>query len=1100
MRLLIANRGEIARRIASTAKQRGYTVARIVAADEPTAHIKADFDDLLRLEGRGLNAYLDGASIIESAILGGFGHIHPGYGFLSESAEFADQCTHNRLMLVSPGSAALGLLGNKTEAIRLAASLGFPTIEGTRQGISKEEALAFFKVHAETGIVIKAVAGGGGRGMRVVRDANLLEESYDRCASEAERAFGSAEVYAEAYLENTRHIEIQIVGDGELVLSLGERDCTIQRRFQKVIEMTPAPNLNPTTLEQIENAAVQIARALKYKGLGTFEFLVDQHRTKNNWAFIEANPRIQVEHTITEESLGVDLVDIQLHIHEGNSLAKLVEQLIAKRLQRKTSIQFRINAERYGGDGRPRRTTGVVTELVIPSLPDIRFDSDLRSGMTISAEFDNLVGKLIATPKSGDHRAAFRLADLALKDFRLEGVETNAEIHRIFCGSADDNVFTWNTSSYQSWLENIIGSSAGAPVADGLQVTEQVATRPTESADQAPEGAPQKVRAIRADQAGRLLRLMVEEGAQVHQGQELYITESMKMEYGAIAPVAGVVLRRLRNEGEFIAEGDEILVIEETYNSGMVLTASDMRGIDDKRLNSYLTREALVMESFHARAAERGRGHGGDRLSLAEKITRLLGSTEFQEIGRFAYAAQEAKRPLEDLHKRTARDGIALGFGTYTGDSTEAGQSQQIGVLAYDINVLAGTQGLRGHHKTDRFIELLGRSRCPLVAFCEGGGGRPGDTDIDIAGGLHFTTFAEYARLRGTRPIVSIASGYTFAGNAVILGISDLIVATRDSNIGLGGPAMIEGGGLGQVLPSKIGPAEMLARRGVVDLVGHDEASCIALARRCLELLAFRSLVPRAPGLDKDALNKLIMLPSRRAYNPTQIVDGIFDAGSFLEIKPSFGLAAITGLCRLNGLAVGVAVSSSKVHGGAIDADTSEKLISLFDLCQRHQLPIIVLVDCPGFMVGPDAESTGQLKKAAELFVIGSRLTVPKIAVVTRRAFGLGAMAMSFGSLHRADRVLAWPQAQFGAMGIEGGVMLARKRELAAISDPTERKLKLDSYIREEEERGSSLNAAAKIEVDDIVMPGDTRMALTLCLKSISDHKGDRISEDRTTK
>jgi acetyl-CoA carboxylase carboxyltransferase component len=403
-------------------------------------------------------------------------------------------------------------------------------------------------------------------------------------------------------------------------------------------------------------------------------------------------------------------------------------------------------------------------------------------------------------------------------------------------------------------------------------------------------------------------------------------------------------------------------------------------------------------------------------------------------------------------------------------------------VMSYDATVLAGTQGQRNHQKTDRMLGVALDQQLPVVLFAEGGGGRPGDTDSNTLAGLHLSTFANYARLSGQVPVVGIAAGRCFAGNAALLGCSDVVIATRGSNIGMGGPAMIEGGGLGVFAPEQIGPAEQQFRNGVIDVLVDDEAQAVAAARHYLSFFQGRLAQWQAP--DVLRLREAIPESRVRSYDMRQVMQGLVDVGSLLELRAGFGVGIFTALARIEGRPVGLIANNPPHLGGAIDADAADKTARFLQLCDVHGLPLVSLVDTPGFMVGPEIEARAQVRHVSRLFVQAAHLRVPLLAVVLRKGYGLGAMAMAGGSFHTPVMTAAWPSGEMGGMGLEGAVRLGYRKELEALPEGPEREALFNTLLAELYERGQAVNMASALEIDAVIDPADTRRWLVQGLAS----------------
>jgi len=503
-------------------------------------------------------------------------------------------------------------------------------------------------------------------------------------------------------------------------------------------------------------------------------------------------------------------------------------------------------------------------------------------------------------------------------------------------------------------------------------------------------------------------------------------------------------------------------------------------------LAELLARRALTEDAARPEAVERRHAAGGR--TARENIADLVDPGSFVEYGRFAIAAQRGRREVEELIARTPADGLLGGTARVNGELF--GEGAACAVLSYDYTVLAGTQGALGHRKKDRLFELIERLRLPTVFFAEGGGGRPGDTDYPVVSALDTRAFALWAKLSGLVPRIAVVAGNCFAGNAVIAGCSDLIVATENVSLGMGGPAMIAGGGLGEVAPEAIGPLATQAGNGVVDVVAADEAEATALTKKLLGY--FQGATPPGPEPDQARLRELVPERQRRAYDPAPIVETLADEGSVTFLRSRFAPEIVTALARIEGRPLGFLANDSRHTAGAITSDAADKAARFLQLCDSFGLPVASLVDTPGFMVGVEAEATGLVRHASRLLVAGAALSVPLVAVVLRRGYGLGAQAMVGGSLHEPLLTVAWPSAHLGPMGLEGAVRLALRKELEAIEDEEERERRVGELTAAAEENARALNAAALFELDDVVDPAETRglIAATLAAAGRSDRRG----------
>ena len=495
---------------------------------------------------------------------------------------------------------------------------------------------------------------------------------------------------------------------------------------------------------------------------------------------------------------------------------------------------------------------------------------------------------------------------------------------------------------------------------------------------------------------------------------------------------------------------------------------------DDLRpeLAELFERRAAARDEARPEAVEKRRAKG--RRTARENVAALCDPGSFVEYGGLALAAQRSRRSLDDLIAKTPADGLVGGVGRVDGNACA--------VMSYDYTVLAGTQGAVNHRKKDRLFDVIERLRLPVVLLAEGGGGRPGDTDVPTVSGLETMAFALFARLSGLVPSIGVASGYCFAGNAALLGCCDLIVATSDANIAMGGPAMVEGGGLGTHAPEDLGPASMHARTGVVDVLVDDEVGAVDTARRLLSY--FRGRDDAGQAVEQDALRTAVPEHRRTAYDPRPIIETLADTGSVQELRPMFGRPIVTALARIDGRPVGILANDSRHLGGAIDSDAADKGARFVTLCDAHDIPILSLCDTPGFMVGPKAEETAQVRHFARMFVAGATVTVPYITVVLRKGYGLGAQAMAGGSFHAPLITVSWPTGEFGGMNLEGAVRLGFRKELEAIEDEAERDKAYQAIVAEAYQRGKALNLASHFEIDDVIDPAETRDLIVNVLKA----------------
>ncbi len=1000
--LLVANRGEVAVRVLRAAADLGIRTVAVYAEDDAASLHVTLADRAVAL--RGASPYLDIDQILDAA--DGCQAVHPGWGFLSENAAFARACSDRGLAFVGPSADVLELLGDKRRARELASSLGIPVLEAAP---------------GEFPVMVKAVAGGGGKGMRAVHAPEDLGSAVEACRAEALAAFGSDDVYLERLMPSARHVEVQLVGTSVI----GDRDCSLQLRHQKVVEIAPAPLLDPLTRKTLHEAATAIASAAGLTGVGTVEFLV----SGDSFAFLEVNPRLQVEHTVTEMVSGVDLVRTQLLLAWGGE----VDYTPANR---GSAVQVRVN----------QTSGGVLSSFGLPAGPGVRVDTHGYVGYRVGTRYDGLLAKVVVHGEDLD--VALNRARRALREFRIEGVSTNLEFLKTLLA------------------QDVVGATTDF-------ITEEPAS------------------GMRAPLAGTVVGV----------SPDSVVLEAMKMQH--VVRVSGDVLVSV---GDTVAEGQLLA-------SGAGESAEDSVAVDPEHVRPDLA-EVLARHDFDRPDAAAKRHARGGR-TARENIADLC--TDFVEYGGLAIAAQRQRRSLAELIERTPADGMVAGIGIVNG--------RRVVAMSYDYAVLAGTQGMRNHQKKDRLFALARQEDLPVVLFAEGGGGRPGDTDHSAVSGLDCGSFHAFATLSGQVPLVGVVAGRCFAGNAVLLGTCDVIIAVEGANIGMGGPAMIEGGGLGVFRPEDIGPLDVQVPNGVVDIVVATEEEAVAVARKYLSYFQAPAGVPhtsaqpssappggplnsilpdstdnsgpsgsgpassgQSPGAhtwscaDQRLLRHAVPENRLRAYDIREVITTLADTGSVLELREGFGKGIVTALVRVEGRPIALIANDPRVLGGAIDADAADKCARFLQLADAFGLPVVSLCDTPGFMVGPDAERTATVRHLTRMVVTGANITVPFGLVVLRKAYGLGAQAMAAGSLKVPQFAISWPTGEFGPMGLEGAIKLGFRKELEAVQDEQERRQRFEQMVAMAYEHGKALNVASVFEIDDVIDPADTRRWITTAL------------------
>ncbi|MBL8486756.1 MAG: hypothetical protein JNK22_06700, partial [Rhodocyclaceae bacterium] len=825
----------------------------------------------------------------------------------------------------------------------------------------------------------------------------------------------------------------------------------------------PCPTLDPAIRRALVDAALVLGREVAYRGLGTVEFLVDPAPGADPpFAFLEVNARLQVEHTVTEQVTGMDLVAAQIAVADGRSLEDL--GLLAPDLRRPRghAIQFRINAEVPQEDGGVRPAAGRIEGLHPASGPGIRVDAALADGFTPPPAFDSLLAKLVVHSPSPDYADCVRRARRALAEFRIGGIATNLP-----------------------WLAALAAREEFAANAVDTRFLEDHAMALAAAAGAAAPAVPAAEsggHVLAAPMAGRLVQVDVAPGDRIARGAQVAVVEAMKMEHPVAAIAAGRIVAVPVAAGDTVAEG-QVLAWLEPFADGQA-EAGDAAPEDPDRirpdLQRLLDRNAFLADESRPEAV--ARRHAKGMRTARENVADLCDPGSFVEYGALAIAAQRRRRPEADLVRETPADGLVAGIGTVNAAACGAERARCL-VMAYDYTVLAGTQGFMNHKKTDRLLRLAEEWELPIVLLAEGGGGRPGDTDMAVVTGLDVPTFASYAKLSGRVPRVGVVAGHCFAGNAALLGCSDVIIATANASIGMGGPAMIEGGGLGTWRPEEVGPLDVQTKNGVVDIAVADEAAAIAAAKRYLSY--FQGPLAGWQAGDARALRHLVPENRLRSYDVRAVIAALSDADSVLELRRDFGRAMVTALVRIEGRPMGLIANDSRVLSGAIDADAADKAARFLQLCDAFGLPVLSLCDTPGFMVGPDVETRAQVRHVSRMFVAGAALSVPVFCLVLRKGYGLGAMAMAGGGFHSPFFVAAWPTGEFGAMGLEGAVRLGFRRELSAIEDPAAREAKFRELVELAYAKGHGINVASYLEIDAVIDPAESRAWIRRGLNSL---------------
>ena len=1117
-KILIANRGEIAIRIARTCNDLGIKTIGIFSQDDLNSLHLSKMDESFLIDEKGAGAYLNIKKIIDIAKREKVDGIHPGYGFLSENPAFAKAAKQAKLKFIGPSEKSLIIFGDKSEAKLLATNLDIPVVKGTDGKTSIKLASSFFKgLKKNSSMVIKAIAGGGGRGMRVVNSDSDLKDAMNRASSEAKAAFDSSDLYVEEYLKNYRHVEVQVLGDGKgNAVHMHERECSTQRRHQKIIEISPAPGINKELKQKMFNASVHLIKETKYEGLATVEFLVDY--SKGDFKFIECNARLQVEHTVTEAVLGLDLVKAQIQIASGKSLKQLKLEQEDIPEPKGFAVQSRVNMEVIDSKGETKPSGGKFTSFDLPSGPGVRSDSYGYNGYESNPAFDSLIAKVITHSPEDNFKQALKRNYRSLCEFKIEGVPTNLDLLKNILSNSKFKNNELHTNFIDKNIKNLLSKGSHINLFDiNRSVKKNVPKRgkienldPLAVLDHGKTGGvfvddsenilqleneelEAGLSSIKAPMQGMIVKFDVKQGDEIWKGKPLLIMEAMKMEHEVVSDISGIVKEIKVQPQDTVFEGHSLMTIQ--LAEVKEKTTKKTKDVDLDRIRPDLKEALERKEASHDKnrpEAVKKRYSTGHR-TARENIEDLCDEGSFVEYGSVVIAAQRRRRSEEDLIKNTTGDGMVCGLGQVNGDLFGETDSRVM-AMSYDYMVLAGTQGKMNHAKKDRMFEIAEQNKLPTILFAEGGGGRPGDTDTSGVAGLDCLAFTYFAQLSGLVPVIGITTGRCFAGNAVLLGCCDVIIATEDSNIGIGGPAMIEGGGLGVFTPDEVGPMDVQVPNGVVDLSVKDEEEAVEVAKKYLSY--FQGSIRDWKAPDPRKLRFTVPENRLRYYDMREVIEGIADIGSILEIRKDWAPGIITSFIRVEGRPVGVVANNPGHLSGAIDSPGADKGSRFIQLCDAFDIPILSLIDCPGIMVGPESEKTALVRHASRMFVVGANIETPLMSVVIRKAYGLGAQAMAGGSFKIPLFTVTWPTGEFGGMGLEGAVKLGYRKELEAIKDPKKRIAAYEKMVADSYHRGRAVNMASHFELDDVIDPADTRNWIMGALKSLPPKK-DRTSKKR---
>ncbi len=1104
-RVLISNRGEIAIRIARAATALDMdSVAIYPKVDAQALHPRfathaVEIGASLPA-GASVEAYLAGEEIIAAALAQGCDCVHPGYGFLAENAAFAQRCADAGLTFVGPSPEALRLFGDKVQARSFAESLGIPVVRGSGSALASAEEAAALADSIGYPVMLKAAAGGGGRGMRLVERPADMSTSFERCRSEAEAAFGNGSVFLEQVVVRPRHIEVQVFGDAAgNVIHLYDRDCSIQQRYQKVVEIAPAPGLEPDLRSRIHSDAVRLAQAADYTNAGTVEFLVVPET--GEYFFIECNPRIQVEHTVTEEVMGIDLVEAQFRIAGGETLAGLglgTQDAVGN--PRGFSIQARVVT----------RGAGTITAYKEPSGPGVRVDACGYLGYSPPPQFDPLLAKVIGSGNT--YQAALARTLRALDEFHIGGLPTNLpQLHTMLAhpvvqaGDARTSFVADELAASPG-----VGSNGRGNAVLGL-LEQQTRTMAMPGAGQSPVAASVAATleigpghlAIQAPSAGTLLELLVKEGERVEAGQHVLVMSAMKMETVVAAPCAGVVaaLQDLA-AGDHIEAGQVVAAIEA---SGEVTGADGHADTDDSWapiLGQIATLQELAHQRLQPGSSDPGvvRQRSRGKLTCRERIAVLLDEGSFREIGSVAgFASYDDDGRITDF---TPANHVG-GWGTIEGrkavvcaddftsrgghaDGSIAGKAAYLDRLSLQMRIpsVRMLDGSSGGGSVAAMVpaQAADGERSALESRGAIKAGRPrvtGGGGSTLPGHLGSSMYAEQI---STVPVVNMLLGSVVGIGAAKAVLGHFSVMVRDiSQLFVAGPPVVTHAMGYDITKEDLGDWRIHCRNGSVDNLAETEEEAAAMARRFLSYLppsVYEAPPVVAPGagdaIDRRDEELFSLVPRKRTttFDIRKAIRLMADRDSFFEIGPLWGTDQVTGFVRFNGYPLGVIASDSQhTNGGALTADGCEKLIRHLDLCDLFHIPVLNLVDNPGFAVGVEHEITGTIRKGGEWMIAFSQVSVPIFTVLMRRSFGVAGNNYATPQDRPSMRV-TWPAADTGGIPPEGGIEAAYRRQLAEAEDPEA--FRAEIMARIESARGP-LGPLSRFQVEEVIDPRDTR-------------------------
>ena len=1049
--VLVANRGEIAVRIIDAVHAVGMTAAAIHTSDDD-AHIR-HADEAILLDGVGAAPYLDIDQVVAAAVTAGATHLHPGYGFLSENPALARACAEAGVTFVGPSPETLDIFGDKARARQLAASAGVPVVPATGIDPTLEEAQEFLREHGD--VMVKATAGGGGRGLRRVTDPDELAGAIEECAREAQLHFGSAQHFIEKYVDHPHHVEFQVIGDGTSHQHLGERDCSVQRRNQKIVEIAPSPFLTPQLRTRMAAAALSIAAAVDLTSLATVEFLV----ADGAFYFMEVNPRLQVEHTVTEAVTDIDLVATQLRVSLGRSLADL--SLEHPPAAHGFAVQVRVNAETIDEDGEITPHAGPVDALAIPAGRYVRVDTALRGGGRVSPRFDSLIAKVIGWSET--FTGASAVTARALEDLRIAPVRTNRTLlHAIL---TDEEFLRGDTDT------GYLGAALPRLVHHTLADDDATAAHTDATAVDVPDGA----QTVEAKLAGVIASVRAHEGDTVAAGQVVLVVESMKMEHPVTVSTGLTLDRVLVAPGDSVDAGQVLAFGRPADATGQA--AADAEAEVTEAVDEDWEAEVEEIRRRHAFAHEHGgpdkvaRQHDTGRLTARERIDALADDGSFEEIGPLAgFGEYDADGNLVRVRPSNYLSGTAK----------IRGRRALLGVD--DFSIRGGSGDAAVHTKQVFTEQLAGEMRVPMIRVLDGASGGGSVKKVLTAQAMYLPVNPGWDHVVDNMsrvPVVSICAGPTVGLGAARFVMSHFGVMVQ----GLGqlftaGPPVVRAATGEAVDKDGLGGEAIHRTNGTVERFVPDEATAYQVVSDFLSYLpqSVDELPPVIANSDpvdrsEDRLIRAVPRNPRQIYAIEPILDAVFDAGSVFRFA-EYGDGTYTALARLDGHPVGV-VTADPSQGATLSREGAQAVERLVDLCEAFHLPLVSLTDQAGMTIGVQAEKDATIRAGARAIAAIYQSRIPQAEIILRRVYGVGGAGIV--NRHRAVRSWAWPSGDWGSLPPQGGIEAAFRAELAAHPEPEAR---LAEITREMEQVSSRFRTAETFSVQDIIDPRTSRRRL----------------------